>query len=148
MNARIFPRSALTWARRCPTLFSEMMPLAQIVIVICVVAVSVALVAALVALRRTLLRTDSVLGQVERQIQPLVSQVDALSLEVRALLKTGNQELQHVSVVVHRVEDLTGKLGRLVSTVTALTSVGQYASIAAGLKKGANVFVKRLRSKA
>lgn len=147
MNARIFPRAALTWVRRCPTL-SKMMPSAQIVIVICIVAVSAAGVVALMALRRVLIRADSVLGQVERQIPPLMSQVDALSTDVRALLRSGNQELQRVSIVVHRVEDLTAKVGRLVATVTALTSVGQYASLAAGLKKGANVFVRRLRSKA
>jgi hypothetical protein len=124
-----------------------MIPVAQAAIVVCVVVVSGVLVAALLALRRTALRAESVLSQIERELRPLMSQVEALSSEVRQLASSANEELRRVSIVVRRADDVTAKLARLLGTVAAFTSVGQYASVAAGLKKGVDVFVKRLRAK-
>jgi uncharacterized protein YoxC len=124
-----------------------MMPLGPAVVVICIVVLSAVLVATLLALRRTALRAESVLQQVEREIRPMSSQLESLTAELRELSKSANDELRRISVVIRRAEDVSVKVARLVGAVSALTSVGQYASIIAGVKKGLDVFVGRLRAK-
>ena len=49
-----------------------MSPLAQAVVLVCLVALTIALVIAVVALRRTVQRAEAVLAVVEREIRPLV----------------------------------------------------------------------------
>jgi len=124
-----------------------MIPLGPAVVVICIVVLSAVLVATLLALRRTALRAESVLQQVEREIRPMASQLESLTAELRELSKNANEELRRISVVIRRAEDVSVKVSRLVGAVSALTSVGQYASVIAGVKKGLDVFVGRLRAK-
>jgi uncharacterized protein YoxC len=122
-------------------------PLGLAVIVACIVALTAALIATLLALRKTALRAESVLQVVEREIHPLARQVESLTGELRELSHHANQELERVGVVVKRLEDVSTKVARLVGALGGLTQIGQLAGAAAGVKKGLDVFIRRIRDK-
>jgi uncharacterized protein YoxC len=122
-------------------------PLGEAVIVVCIAALTVALIVTLLALRKTALRAESVLQIVEREIHPMARQVESLTGELRALSSHANDELERVSIVVRRLEDVSTKVARLVGALGGLTQVGQLAGAAAGVKKGLDVFIRRLRDK-
>jgi len=124
-----------------------MTPLAQGVIVACIVVLSAVLASTLLALRKAALRAESVLHVVEQEIRPLAGQIESLTTELRTLSHHANEELDRVAVVVHRLEDISLKVARLLGVLGGLTRVGQYAGIAAGVKKGLDVFIKRLRDR-
>jgi uncharacterized protein YoxC len=124
-----------------------MTPLAQAVVVICIVVLSAVLASTLLALKKTALRAESVLQQVEREIRPLASQLESLTAELRELSRSANEEMKRISLVVRRAEDLSAKLSKLVGVVAGLTRIGQYASVVAGVRKGLDVFVGRLKTK-
>src|SRR5262245_18969797 len=123
-----------------------MTPLAQSVIVLCIMVLSAVLVATLLALRQTALRSESVLHVVEREIRPMVTQLESLTAELRDLSKGANDEMRRISVIVSRADDVTVKVARVVGALSALTRVGQYAGLIAGVKKGLDVFVRRLKT--
>ena len=122
-----------------------MAPLGQAVLVLCAVVVTVALVVTLSSIRRTSNRAETVLQLVEREIRPLASQVEGLAAEVRTLSGTANRELERVSGVVRRVEDISLKTARVVGVVNSLASFRGVSSVGSGLKRAAGVFVSRLR---
>ena len=124
-----------------------MTPLAQGVIVACIVILSALLASTLLALRKTALRAENVLHLVEREIRPLAGQIESLTTELRTLSHHANEELDRVAVVVHRLEDISLKVARLLGALGGLTRVGQYAGVAAGVKKGLDVFIRRLRDR-
>jgi hypothetical protein len=124
-----------------------MTPLAQAVVVICVAVVSAVLIATLLALRRTALRADSVLQHVEREIRPMVSQLDALTAEMTGLSRSANEEMKRVGVVVRRADEISGKVSGLVGGLVAMTRYGQYAALLGGVRKGLEVFVGRLKAR-
>jgi uncharacterized protein YoxC len=122
-----------------------MAPWAQAVLVLCAVVVTVALVVTLSSIRRATNRAETVLQLVEREIRPLASQVEGLAAEVRTLSGTANRELERVSGVVRRVEDISLKTARVVGVVNSLASFRGVTSVGSGLKRAAGVFVSRLR---
>ncbi|HYB42404.1 MAG TPA: DUF948 domain-containing protein [Candidatus Methylomirabilis sp.] len=122
-----------------------MTPLAQAVIVLCIVVLTAVLVWTLLALKKTALRAEGVLHLVEREIQPMASQVEGLTGELRTLSHHANREVERIGLVVTRLEDASAKAARVATVVANLTRVGQYAGIAAGAKRGLNVFVRRLK---
>jgi len=124
-----------------------MTPLALGVIVACIVVLSAVLVSTLLALKKTALRAESVLHVVEREILPLAGQIESLTTELRTLSHHANEELDRVGVVVHRLEDVSLKVARLLGALGGLTRVGQYVSVAAGVKKGLRVFLRRLKDR-
>jgi len=107
--------------------------------------VTVALVVTLSSIRRATNRAETVLQLVEREIRPLASQVEGLAAEVRTLSGTANRELERVSGVVRRVEDISLKTARVVGVVNSLASFRGVTSVGSGLKRAAGVFVSRLR---
>ena len=123
-----------------------MTPLAQAVLVICAVVLTVALVATLATFRRATSRAETVLQLVEREIRPLASQVEALAADVRALAQTANRELERVSGVVRRVEDISLKIARVVGVANSLASVRGITGVGSGLRTALSVFVSRLRT--
>ena len=123
-----------------------MTPLAQVVLVVCAVVVTVALVVTLATLRRATARAEIVLQLVEREIRPLASQVEALAGDVRTLSQTANRELERVSGVVRRVEDISLKIARVVGVANSLASVRGITSVGSGLRTALRVFVSRLRT--
>jgi hypothetical protein len=108
-------------------------------------ALLLALVAAVWALRGVAQRAEAVLAIVEQELRPLVGQVLALTEDVRGLTREAGRELERVGAVTERVEDIATGLGRIVMTLGSLTRAGQIVGVAAGLKKGIDVFVHRLR---
>ena len=122
-----------------------MAPWAQAVLVLCAVVVTVALVVTLSSIRRATNRAETVLQLVEREIRPLASQVEGLAAEVRTLSGTANRELERVSGVVRRVEDISLKTARVVGVVNSLASFRGVSSVGSGLKRATGVFVSRLR---
>lgn len=123
-----------------------MTPLAQAVLVICAVVLTVALVVTLATFRRAASRAEIVLQLVEREIRPLASQVEALAADVRALSQTANRELERVSGVVRRVEDISLKIARVVGVANSLASFRGVTSVGSGLRTALSVFVSRLRT--
>jgi len=123
-----------------------MTPLAQAVLMICAVVVTVALVVTLASFRRATSRAEIVLQLVEREIRPLASQVEALAADVRTLSQTANRELERVSGVVRRVEDISFKIARVVGVANSLASVRGITGVGSGLRTALSVFVSRLRT--
>src|SRR2546425_12293058 len=99
------------------------------------------------AVTNTALLAESVLQQLELEIRPMASQIESLTGALRALSHNANQELDRISVVVRRLEEVSVKVARLVGALGGLTRVGQLAGAAAGVKKGLDVFIRRLRDK-
>jgi uncharacterized protein YoxC len=121
-----------------------MQPWAQAVLVLSAVAVAAAMVAALLAVRQTLRRTDAVLDIVEQEMRPLIGQLHGLADEVRGLTRETTAEIRRVAEVTGRVNDAAEGVGRVVTALAGFTRVGQMVGVAAGLKKGFDVFVQRL----
>lgn len=119
----------------------------ELIIALCAVAATVALVAALRALRKTAGRADEVLHLVEREIRPMASQIESLAEEVRTLAQNANANMDRLAVVVHRADEISYQMARLAVTLSGFTRLGSYTAVAAGVKRGLDVFIKRLRSR-
>jgi uncharacterized protein YoxC len=117
----------------------------QIVIALCAVALTVVLIPALIAVRRSMLRAELVLTTIEREIGPLIAQLQGLLDDLRTLVRQSNRELERFGVVAERISDLTERAAHLVSLVSGVTRIGQLVGAATGIKKGLDVFITRLR---
>jgi uncharacterized protein YoxC len=117
----------------------------QLLLSLAAFALLVALVAAVWALRGVAQRAEAVLAIVEQELRPLIGQGLALTEDVRGLTREAGRELERVGAVTDRVEVIAAGLGRIVTTVGSLTRAGQIVGVAAGLKRGLDVFVHRLR---
>jgi len=117
----------------------------QMLLSLAAFALLLALVAAVWALRGVARRAEAVLAIVEQELRPLIGQALALTEDVRGLTREAGRELERVGAVTDRVEDVATGLGRIVMTLGSLTRAGQIVGVAAGLKKGIDVFVHRLR---
>ena len=124
-----------------------MTPLAVGVILACVVALTLVLISTLLSVRKTALRAESVLAQVEREIRPMASEIESLTGELQKLSHNANDNLQRIGGIVDRVEDISMQVGRVVGAVGGLTRIGQYAGMAAGVKRGVEVFLHRLKDR-
>jgi len=123
-----------------------MTPVAVAIIILCVVVVSAVLVWTLLALRKTALRAESALHMVEHEIRPMLGQLESLIAELQDLSQGAKEELSKIRVVVRRAEDVSTTVSKLVMAVGGLTRIGQYVSLAGGVKKGLDVFVRRLKA--
>ena len=123
-----------------------MTPVAVVIIVLCVAVVSGVLVWTLLALKKTALRAESVLHMVEREIRPTLSQLESLLADLQDLSQGANDELRRIRVVVRRAEDVSIKVSKVVVALGGLTRFGQYVSLAGGVKKGLDAFVRRLKA--
>ena len=126
--------------------FPPMTPVAQVVLVLCALVLTVATVVTFASIRRAATRAETVLQLVEREIRPLASQVEGLASEVRTLSQTANQELQRVSGLVRRVEDISLKIARVVGVANSLASFRGVTSVGSGVKRALGVFVSRLKA--
>ena len=122
-----------------------MTPLAVGVILACVVALTIVLMSTLLSIKKTALRAESVLAQVEREIRPMASELESLTGELQKLSRNANDNLQRIGGIVDRVEDISVQAARVVGAVGGLTRIGQYAGMAAGVKRGVEVFLHRLK---
>jgi uncharacterized protein YoxC len=122
-----------------------MRPWLQAILAFGFAALVIVLIMTLLAVRRAIVRTEAVLGIVEQELRPLVAEMHALLGEVRALTRQANREMDRLGVIGERVEDVAVGVGRLVSALGGLTRVGQVLGLAAGLKKGVDVFLDRFQ---
>jgi len=122
-----------------------MQPWAQAVLIACAVALTAALVTAMLALRRALRRTDAVLTIVEQELRPLIGQAHGLTDELRDLTRETRREGVRIGEVTEHVENAAEGVGRLVTGLGGLARAGQVMGLAAGLRRGVDVFVNRLR---
>src|SRR5688572_27699638 len=118
---------------------------AEIVVVVCVVVVTLALVPAVVALRRAAERTERVLAIAERELQPLATQVEALVDDLRAMSREVREGVERLGGLAERAQGVSDGFGRVLSAVSGLTRAGQLVGVAAGLKTGFDLFLRRLR---
>ncbi len=77
----------------------------------------------------------------------MASQIEALAGELRALSQHANQELERIGVMVTRMEEASARVTRLLVAVGGFTRIGQLAGAAAGVKKGVDVFISRLKDR-
>jgi uncharacterized protein YoxC len=124
-----------------------MTPLAVGVILACVVALTIVLISTLLSIKKTALRAEGVLAQVEREIRPMASELESLTGELQKLSHNANDNLQRIGGIVDRVEDISVQAARVVGAVGGLTRIGQYAGMAAGVKRGVEVFLHRLKDR-
>jgi len=117
----------------------------QLLLALAAFALLLALVAAVWALRRMAQRAEAVLMIIEQELRPLIGQALALTEDVRTLTREASRELERVGAVTDRVDDIATGLSRVVGTLSSLTRAGQLVGVAAGLKKGLDVFVHRFR---
>jgi uncharacterized protein YoxC len=122
-----------------------MQPWVPVVLVLCAVAVTVVVVLAVLALRRTLARLAAVLEIFEQELRPLVGQVHGLADEFRELTRESRHEVARLGEVTEQVQTVAEGLGRVVVGLAGLTRAGQIVNLAAGLRRGVDVFVQRLR---
>jgi hypothetical protein len=97
----------------------------------------------LLSVRRAVVRAEAVLGIVEQELRPLVAETHAVLGELRALTRQANREMDRIGSIGERVEEVAAGVGRLVGALGGLTRVGQVLGLAAGLKKGIDVFLYR-----
>jgi hypothetical protein len=117
----------------------------QLLLSLAAFALLLALVAAVWALRRMAQRAEGVLTIIEQELRPLIGQALALTEDVRTLTREASRELERIGAVTDRVDDIATGLSRFVGTLSGLTRAGQIVGVAAGLKKGLEVFVHRFR---
>ena len=123
-----------------------MSPWMQVFVTLCVVAATVVLIPTIISVRRSVQRAETILLLVERELGPLVAEVQGLTQDVRTLVRQSNRELERIGIVAERVGDFAERAGRLVTAVSGFTRVGQMVGAAAGLRKGLSVFLKRIRT--
>jgi len=124
-----------------------MTPLAVGVILACVVALTIVLISTLLSIKKTALRAEGVLAQVEREIRPMASELENLTGELQKLSRNANDNLQRIGGIVDRIEDISVQAARVIGAVGGLTRIGQYAGMAAGVKRGVEVFLHRLKER-
>jgi len=122
-----------------------MHPAAQILLSLCALAVTIVLVPAIVAMRRSAQQAERILAILEEELRPLSGEIRALTEDLRALVKEANQDLERIGAVADRVHDIANGFARVVVALGGLTRAGQVVGVAAGLKRGIDVFVHRMR---
>ena len=118
---------------------------AQTLLTLATLALLVALVAAVLAFRRVAQRAEGVLTIVEQELRPLVGQAHALTEDVRALTRQAGHELERMGALTEKVGGVAEGMGRVVTVLGGLTRAGQLVGLAAGVKKGVEVFVRHLQ---
>ena len=122
-----------------------MQPWVQIVLIVCAAALTVALVGAILAARATLRHAASVLEIVEQELRPLVGQLHGLTEDVRDLTRETRREVARIGEVTEHVQTAAEGVSRMVGGLAGFTRAGQAIGLVAGLRRGVDVFVDRLR---
>jgi uncharacterized protein YoxC len=102
-------------------------------------------VAAILAARSTLRHAASVLEIVEQELRPLVGQIHGLTDDVRDLTRETRREVERIGEVTEHVQTAADGVSRMVGGLAGLTRAGQAIGLVAGLRRGVDVFVDRLR---
>lgn len=108
------------------------------------VALVIAVIPAVLQTARTARAAEQTLLSVDREVRPLMSQVQALLQEHRNLAQQTTKDLRQVEGVVLMVQDTLARLTNLTSLLAGFGTVGRVVGVARGLQKGIDVFVHRL----
>jgi hypothetical protein len=122
-----------------------MPPWPQTLLTLAAVVLILALVATAWAFRRVAQRVEGVVTIFEEELRPIVGQAHALTEDVRALTREAGRELERIGAVTDKLESVADGFARFVGVLGGLTRAGQIVGVAAGVKKGVEVFVQRLR---
>jgi uncharacterized protein YoxC len=117
----------------------------QVVLMLCGLAVTGAIVVILVALTRVVRRTEHVLVIVEQELRPLIGQVNGLTEDLRTLTREGTREVERVGEMTDRLNEAASGIIKVVGALGALTRAGQLVGLATGIRKGVDVFMRRMR---
>ena len=90
-------------------------------------------------------RTDAVLAIVEQELRPLIGQAHGLADELRDLTRETRRDVVRIGEVTEHVETAAEGMSRIVVALGGLARAGQVVGLAAGLRRGVDVFVSRLR---
>jgi hypothetical protein len=118
----------------------------QIPLLLCALALTAALVAALLALRRTLQRTEELLAALGQEVPPALQDLRHLTQEAQGVAREARGGINRVGAMVERASQVAEGVGALVAGLRGLTRAGQIIGIAAGLRKGLEVFIDRVRT--
>ena len=121
-----------------------MPPWVTMILVGCAVVLTIVLVPTILALRRTLRHAEVVLTIAEQELRPLISQAHALTEDVRLLTREASQEIERVGEVTERMHAAAEGISRVATGLAGLSRAGQLIGMAAGLKRGVDVFLQRL----
>jgi uncharacterized protein YoxC len=121
------------------------LPVAALIASLAFLALVIATIPVLVQLGRTARSAEQTLTTVERELRPLTSQVQALLQEHRNLAQQATRDLREVEALALRGQEVLGRLTNLTSFLGSMGTVGKMLGVAQGLRKGADVFVRRLR---
>ena len=91
------------------------------------------------------LRAEAVLAIVEQELRPLVAQTHALLEETRGLAREAKGEVERIQALTDRVGDAAHSVARVLTAVSGFTRAGQLVGLAAGLRRGIDVFIQRVR---
>lgn len=108
------------------------------------VVLVIAAIPVLLQLSRAARSAEQTLTAVEREIRPLASQIQALLQEHRTLAQQATRDLREVEGLALRGQEILGRLTNLTSLLGSVGAVGRVIGVAAGVTKGANVFLRRL----
>src|SRR5262245_44995509 len=116
----------------------------QVPLLVCAVAISLAFVAALLALRQTLHRADRLLAALEHELHPTLGELRGLTHEASAVTREARSGVARRSATAERVAQVADGLGGLLVGVRGIARFGQIVAVAAGLRRGIDVFVDRM----
>jgi hypothetical protein len=78
----------------------------------------------------------------------MAAQLGALTEEIRGLSRQVTLEVERIGVVTRRLDEITAAVAKIVTAVSGLSRIGQVVGLAGGLRRGLEVFVSRLKSRA
>src|SRR5262245_34068972 len=116
----------------------------QAILILCAVGFTIALVAAILALRQTIHRVGPLLITVDQELKPTLEALRRLLREAQATAHDARTGVKRVAAIAEHVSQVTEGVGALVLGLRGLTYAGQIVGIVAGIRKGAEVFVRRL----
>jgi hypothetical protein len=117
----------------------------QLVITLCVVAVTATLVPVLVSVRRSVLRVEALLAATDRDLLPLAAEIRGLVAELRARSEQAGRELEQIGRAARRLGDVSERLGTLMRLLGGMSRAGRLVGAAAGMGKGLSLILRRRR---
>jgi hypothetical protein len=117
---------------------------AALIASLAILGLVLAAIPALLQVRRTAQAAEQTLATLEREVRPLTTQVHALLQDHRELAQRATRDLREVEGLVVMAQEVIGRLIKLTGILGGIGTVGRVYGLAQGLRKGLDVFIKRL----
>ena len=121
-----------------------MLSTAALIASLAILGLVLAAIPALLQVRRTAQAAEQTLATLEREVRPLTTQVHALLQDHRELAQRATRDLREVEGLVVMAQEVIGRLIKLTGILGGIGTVGRVYGLAQGLRKGLDVFIKRL----